>query len=80
MAQAQHYQLPAAFAEERTMQKMRDDPMLYEGLREIIHRRREQRREQLEAAEGEKAAVLRGRSQELTAILNELFPQLRKET
>lgn len=65
------------YDEQRLLAKLREDPVLYNGLRELMHRRREQRREQLESAEGEKAAVLRGRSQELTSILNEVFPQSR---
>lgn len=64
------------YDEQRLIMKLREDPQLYNGLRELIVRRREQRREQLEQGDGEKAIVMRGRAQELTSILNELFPQL----
>lgn len=64
-----------AFDEQRLILKLREDPQLYNGLRELLVRRRESRREQLEQGDGEKAIVMRGRSQELTSILNELFPQ-----
>lgn len=76
---ANAYQLPTAFAEERTLQKLRDDPVLYHALRDLFHERREQRRAQSEAASGEPGQVLRGRCQELTAILNEVFSNV-KET
>lgn len=67
------------YDEQRLLAKLREDPVLYEGLRDLLWRRREQRREQIETGTGEPAIVIRGRAQELTSILNEIFPQLRKE-
>jgi len=70
---------PVAYDEERLIAKLRGDPILYNGLRELLLRRRENRREQAESADGEKAAVLRGRCQELTALLNDTFQSSRDE-
>ena len=70
---------PQAFAEDRLWRKLLDDPVIYDGLREAFLRRRDLRREQIEASAGEVAILMRGRCQELTAILNELFTQRAKE-
>lgn len=69
-----------AYEAERLLAKLAEDRVLYEGLRALLWRRREARREQYEAADGEKAIIMRGRCQELTSIINDVFPlRQRKE-
>lgn len=70
--------LPPAFAEEREFERLRENPQFYHLMREILVRRRDQRREQTENSAGEAAAVMRGRCQELTAIINDIFPERRE--
>lgn len=71
-------ELPQAFAEQRLVQRLRDDPVVYRALRALFIERREQRRTQAEAATGETGQVLRGRCVELSAILNEVFPDVKE--
>jgi hypothetical protein len=71
--------LPRAFEEERTARLFRNDPQYYEAVRGLLLSRRDARREQIESASGEAAIVMRGRCQELTSIINDLFPPMRKE-
>lgn len=67
--------IPTAFENQRTLQRIKADPVVYKSIRAMFVQRREARREQLEAANGEVAVLLRGRSQELTSIINEFFPE-----
>lgn len=67
--------IPAAFQNQRTLARIKADPSVYAALREIFVQRREQRREQAEAATGEVAIRLSGAARELTTIINEFFPE-----
>lgn len=64
--------------EEREAHNLRREPQLYRAVRELLIRRRDRRREQAEASAGEAAAVMRGRCQELTALINEVFPDYKE--
>lgn len=57
---------------------LKDNPALFRGMKQWLVERRDQRREQAEHSEGEKAVVLRGQCRELTAILNEMFKEVEK--
>lgn len=52
---------------------LRENPEMARGLRGYLQGAHAQRHFQLENSQGEQAVVLRGRCQELTAIINELF-------
>jgi hypothetical protein len=64
-----------AFEDQALFRALRENATLYKALRQAFVERREQRREQSENAQGESAVLLRGKCQELTAILNEIFKE-----
>lgn len=64
-----------AFEEQALFRAIRENATLFRALKQAFVERREQRREQAENAQGESAVALRGKCQELTAILNELFKE-----
>lgn len=70
--------VPAEFQEEREAERLRENPQFYHLMREILVRRRDRRREQTENSAGEASTVMRGRCQELTAIINDIFPERRE--
>jgi len=76
-AQIQH--LPKAMAHERVMQLVRQNPVLYRELRQMFVDRREVVRHALDLSSGEVAIVNRGRSLELTTIINDLFPEWKEK-
>lgn len=65
-----------AFDDERLARALKENVVLYNALREAFVVRRELRRDQLEAAQGEQAVAMRGRCQEITAILNDFFKEV----
>lgn len=65
-----------AFEEQALFRSIRENATLFRALKQAFVERREQRREQAENAQGESAVALRGKCQELTAILNELFKEV----
>jgi hypothetical protein len=65
-----------AFDDQRLSRALKENSNLYVALRDMLVQRREQRREQAENAQGELAVALRGRCQELTAIINEFFKEV----
>lgn len=67
--------IPTAFENQRALQRLKADPQFYGQLRSMFVQRRDTRREQAEAAMGEVAILMRGRTQELTSIINEFFPE-----
>lgn len=67
--------VPIAFQNERLLQRMKADPALWGALREMFLRRREERRLQVESMATGNVDVMRGRAQELTSILNEIFTE-----
>ena len=64
-----------AFEEQALFRALRENATLYKALRQAFVERREQRREQSENSQGESAVLLRGKCQELTAIINEVFKE-----
>lgn len=71
--------LSLAHQEEHEARQLRSDPQFYMTVRNLLLRRQQSRREQAESAGGEAAIVMRGRCQELTAIINDIFPPLHEE-
>jgi hypothetical protein len=67
-----------AYDDERLVRALKESAVLYAALRSAFLTRRDFRREQAEAAQGELAVVLRGRCQELTAIINEFFKEAQR--
>lgn len=65
-----------AFENERLIVALKQNAGLYAALRESFIARRERSRELMESAQGEVAVVMRGRCQELTAIINEFFKEV----
>jgi hypothetical protein len=65
-----------AFDDERLARALKENSVLYNALRDAFVSRRDFRREQAEAAQGELAVAMRGRCQELTAVLNDFFKEV----
>jgi len=65
-----------AYDDERLARALKENALLYNALRDAFLTRRELRREQSEASQGEMAVTLRGRCQELTAIINDFFKEV----
>jgi hypothetical protein len=64
-----------AFDDQHLARALKENVGLFRALKDHFVGRRDQRREQSEASQGEAAVVMRGRCQELTAIINELFKE-----
>jgi hypothetical protein len=66
---------PVGFRNERLLKRLREDKVTYAAIRHMFVERREQRRAQTETMTVGNVDVMRGRCQELTSILIELFPE-----